>query len=158
VGEGRFRSDLYYRLNVLPLHVPALRHRTEDIPELAEFFLKRFARDTKKQVVGFTSEAIESLLTYSWPGNVRELENAIERAVVISTDAYIRPEDLILQQPGDKDRYTGKTLKESTSLFKKHFIESTLRSNEWNQTAAAKQLGIQRTYLSRLIKELDISK
>jgi Nif-specific regulatory protein len=160
VEEGTFRNDLYYRLNVLPLHIPALRHRREDIPDLAHFFLQRFRRETKKTVRGFTDSAMETLLSYTWPGNVRELENAVERAVVITQDELISPSDLVLHRADQnaEDRYTATTLKESITLFKKHFIENQLRSHNWNQTVTAKVLGIQRTYLSRLIKELNITR
>ncbi|MFW5783824.1 MAG: sigma-54 interaction domain-containing protein [Spirochaetota bacterium] len=160
VEQGSFRNDLYYRLNVLPLHIPPLRQRQEDIPELAHFFLQRFRRETKKTVRGFTDQAMEALLSYTWPGNVRELENAVERAVVICNGDHITPSDLILQT-GDavgEDHYAERPLKEATTLFKRHFIESALRTHGWNQTETAKVLGIQRTYLSRLIKELDITR
>lgn len=155
---GRFRTDLYYRLNVLPIYIPPLRDRREDIPLLAEFFLKKFNRETKKQFKGFTTEAMEALISYSWPGNVRELENAIERAVVISQQDYISPETFILNTHSrrQEDEHSGKTLKEATNSFKKHFIQQALSINRWNQTNTARVLGIQRTYLSRLIKELDI--
>jgi Nif-specific regulatory protein len=158
VDEGKFRNDLFYRLNVLPLAIPPLRQRREDIPVLADYFLKKFNREVKKQIRGFTDSALEALLTYSWPGNVRELENAIERSVVICQDDRIKPSDLILQ-PTERTRgeeYTGKTLKDSINLFKRHLIESTLSQHGWNQTVTAKVLGIQRTYLSRLMKELAI--
>jgi Nif-specific regulatory protein len=159
VEQGEFRRDLYYRLNVLPVHVPALRDRTDDIPELANHFLKQFNRETKKQIRGFSDAAMEALLTYSWPGNVRELENAVERAVVISQSEYIQPEELLLQggSGGEEAKYEGKSLKDSVTQFKKHFIANALRRNGWNQTSTARVLGIQRTYLSRLIKELQIS-
>lgn len=160
LAEGRFRQDLYYRLNVLPLYVPPLRERKDDIPELIEFFLKRINHETKKQIRGFTSAAIEALLSYSWPGNVRELENVVERAVVICSDEYIEPKDLILSTSGSADdgSYAGKKLKEAINLFKRHYIQESLEMNSWSQTRTAKVLGIQRTYLSRLIKELDINK
>lgn len=160
VEEGTFRRDLFYRLNVLPLRIPPLRSRAEDIPQLANHFLKRFNRETKKVVRGFTDGAMETLLSYSWPGNVRELENAVERAVVVCRGEYIEAEDLLLrtgeEQPGD--RYAGQSLKEAITLFKKHFIENALNANGWNQTVTAKQLSIQRTYLSRLIRELDVDR
>jgi len=160
VDSGAFRNDLYYRLNVLPLQIPPLRQRQEDIPELATFFLQRFRRETKKTVRGFTDAAMETLLSYTWPGNVRELENAVERAVVICSDEYIAPSDLVLQNSAgaSDDGYAERPLKEATTLFKKHFIEGALRSHAWNQTETAKVLGIQRTYLSRLIKELEINR
>lgn len=160
LAEGRFRQDLYYRLNVLPLYIPPLRERQEDIPELADFFLKRVKHDTKKQILGFTSESMEQLLTYSWPGNVRELENVVERAVVICSDDYIRPADLILSTSGGASdtAFVGRSLKEATNLFKKHFIKQSLENNSWSQTKTAQILGIQRTYLSRLIKDLEIKR
>lgn len=160
VDEGSFRRDLYYRLNVLPLYVPPLRERPEDITELAEFFLKRFNAETKKQIRGFSEEAVETLLSYSWPGNVRELENAVERAVVICQGEYIGPSDLVLRtgERGSDETYQGKSLKDSITLFKRQFIRSTLERHQWNQTNAAKELGIQRTYLSRLVKELGIKR
>lgn len=158
VEERKFRNDLFYRLNVLPLQIPPLRQRPDDIPVLAEHFLRRFNREIKKQVQGFDEAALQDLLTYSWPGNVRELENAVERAVVICQDEYIKPSDLILQSQdaASKDDFAGKTLRDSVNVFKKHLIETTLAQNGWNQTATAKVLGIQRTYLSRLMKELNI--
>lgn len=158
--EGRFRQDLYYRLNVLPIYVPPLRERKEDISELTDFFLKRLNHETKKQIRGFTSSAIEALLSYSWPGNVRELENVVERAVVICSDEYIEPKDLILStaSAANEDTFSGKNLKDAINLFKRHYIQESLEMNSWSQTQTAKILGIQRTYLSRLIKELKINK
>ena len=158
VADGTFRRDLYYRLNVLPLYVPPLRERLEDIPALAEHFLMKFSREVKKPLRGFSEQALQELLSYSWPGNVRELENSIERAVVTATGEVIQPQDLALRSTAamEESRYVGQTLKDSMNLFKKHFIRHTLEQNGWNQTVTAKVLGIQRTYLSRLIKELDI--
>ena len=159
VEDGSFRRDLYYRLNVLPLYIPPLRDRKEDIPVLAGHFLKKVNRETKKQVRGFSDASMQELLSYSWPGNVRELQNAVERAVVITQDDYIQPGDLILQPTHrvSQESFNGHPLKESLNLFKRHLIQTTLEKNDWNQTATAKVLGIQRTYLSRLIKDLDIS-
>lgn len=160
VVQGRFRQDLFYRLNVLPIVVPPLRRRPKDIPLLAEHFLNTFKRETKKPIRGFSQAAMEELLAYPWPGNVRELENAVERAVVISDGDVIRPADLLLRRgPADReDEYEGKSLKDSMNLFKKHLIRSTLERYGWNQTKAAAALDIQRTYLSRLIKELAITR
>jgi len=158
VKRGEFRSDLYYRLNVLPVYVPPLRQRKEDIPALADFFLKNFGRETKKQFTGFTDQAIEHMLSYPWPGNVRELENAVERAVVIAKDKTISAQDLLIGDiAAGRDEYRGKSLKEALMIFKKHFIASALDEHQWNQTETAKILDIQRTYLSRLIKELGIA-
>jgi len=158
VETGEFRSDLYYRLNVLPIYIPPLRQRSEDIPELALFFLKKFSRETKKQFDGFSDEALQTILSYSWPGNIRELENAVERACVISKDKYIKSDDLLIHSKGAavSAPFDNKNLKNAITLFKKHFIRSALEENSWNQTETAKALDIQRTYLSRLLKELEI--
>ncbi|GAB6090848.1 sigma-54-dependent Fis family transcriptional regulator [Spirochaeta dissipatitropha] len=160
VQNGTFRADLYYRLNVLPIEIPPLRDRKEDIPALADFFLAKYNRDIKKTITGFSSEAMDAILSYTWPGNVRELQNAIERAVVLSNSTIILPQDLLLSSyPMDNGtQYGNQSLKQAVNLFKKHFIESTLRSCSWNQTAAAQKLEIQRTYLSRLMKELEITR
>ncbi|HPE87885.1 MAG TPA: sigma 54-interacting transcriptional regulator [Spirochaetia bacterium] len=158
VKRGEFRSDLYYRLNVLPVYVPPLRQRKEDIPALAEFFLKKFSRETKKQFTGFTDQAIEHMLSYPWPGNVRELENAVERAVVIAKEKTIGARDLLIGDADTgRDEYRGKSLKDALAIFKKHFIASALEEHGWNQTETSKVLDIQRTYLSRLIKEFGIA-
>ena len=160
VASGRFRADLYYRLNVLPIYIPPLRERRDDIPVLADFFLKRFNREIKKQISGFAPEAMEVLLSYSWPGNVRELENAVERAVVITQRDIITPDLFALDKiaKSAENAYDGRSLKEAVNIFKKHYIRQTLDMNRWNQTKTAKLLGIQRTYLSRLIKELNINR
>jgi Nif-specific regulatory protein len=160
VEKGTFRNDLYYRLNVLPLYIPPLRQRKEDIIELAEFFLKRFNRETNKQIRGFSDNAMEEILSYSWPGNVRELENAVERAVVIAKNDIITPKELLLptSQGNSADSYVGKSFKDATNAFKKSFLHNTLKNNNWNQTISSRTLGIQRTYLTKLIKELEITK
>lgn len=158
VEQGDFRRDLYYRLNVLPFYIPPLRERPSDIVELAEFFLKKTCRETSKQIGGFSEEAIDMLKNYSWPGNVRELENVVERAVVLAKETRIERSDLLLHSDSFDidDVYTGKSLKEAVNHFKRNFIRTVLRAHDWNQTEASKDLGIQRTYLSKLIKELDI--
>lgn len=159
VQAGRFREDLFYRLNVIPLYIPPLRRRQEDIPILAEYFLKVIKSELNREIIGFSNEAFEQLIAYAWPGNIRELRNAIERAVVLCTDEQIRPEHLHLA--GDSftgELFLGKSLKDSLNLFKKHLIRSTLLEHNWNQTLAAEKLEIQRTYLSRLIKELGIER
>ncbi len=158
VAAGRFRADLFYRLNVLPIHIPPLRERREDIPLLAASFLRKHSRETKKQLTGFSDEAMSLLLSYGWPGNVRELENAIERAVVFSRDDKIRPEALTLSAGGalGDDALADRTLREALNIFKKHFITKALEANGWHQTRTAKTLAIQRSYLSKLVKELGI--
>jgi Nif-specific regulatory protein len=159
VEKGEFRSDLYYRLNVLPIYIPPLRQRPEDIPELADFFLKKYRAETKKQFAGFSSEAMEEMLSYSWPGNVRELQNCIERACVIGKDEWIQKKDLFIKDTPyieEPSSESGRNLKAAINTFKVHYIQKALEENNWNQTETAKALDIQRTYLSRLIKELSI--
>lgn len=165
VQDGTFRSDLYYRLNVLPLYIPPLRQRKEDLEPLAMFFCRKFSVETKKNFTGFSSDAIDLLYNYYWPGNIRELENTVERACVLGTPPYITPQDMHLNVKGsvedtiadsvaedDSDR----TLKTAINKFKKAYITKILSENGWNQTEAGKILGIQRTYVSRLMNELGI--
>jgi Nif-specific regulatory protein len=157
VEKGEFRGDLYYRLNVLPLYIPPLRQRSEDIPALAEFFLKKYMVDAKKQFEGFSGEAMEAMLAYSWPGNIRELENCVERACVIGKTTVIQREDLFLDTPSSPLEQEGnRNLKTAINTFKAYFIKKVLQENNGNQTETAKALDIQRTYLSRLIKEFGI--
>jgi Nif-specific regulatory protein len=157
VEKGEFRSDLYYRLNVLPIYIPPLRQRPEDIPELADFFLKKFMRETKKQFEGFSNEAIETMLSYAWPGNIRELENCVERACVIGKNKWIQQADLFLKSSAASAEGGDRSLKAAINTFKARYIRKVLEENSWNQTEAAKALDIQRTYLSRLIRELEIA-
>jgi len=158
VEREEFRSDLYYRLNVLPLQIPPLRRHTEDIPELARFFLSKYMQANKKRFEGFLENAIEAMLAYSWPGNIRELENCIERACVIAGGSWIGQDDLFPQAGTGEMRTQTKNqnLKTAVNVFKTNFIRKVLDENAWNQTEAAKALDIQRTYLSKLIKELNI--
>jgi len=158
VQKGQFRSDLYYRLNVLPVYIPPLRQRPEDILELAQFFLKVFMRETKKQFDGFSQDALEAMLSYSWPGNVRELQNCIERACVMGKNRLVGRGDLFFKPENDSSgEATERNLKNAVNLFKANFIRRVLEENNWNQTEASRALAIQRTYLSRLIKELNIN-
>ncbi|MDR3145425.1 MAG: sigma 54-interacting transcriptional regulator [Treponema sp.] len=158
VEKKLFRSDLYYRLNVLPLYSPPLRQRPDDIPELASFFLKKITAQTGKQFEGFSTGAMEAMLSYSWPGNVRELENCVERACVIGKNKLIQREDLFLNAQAEIPAAGegGRNLKDAINSFKAQFIRRVLEENNWNQTESARDLDIQRTYLSRLVKELDI--
>lgn len=160
IEQGKFRQDLYYRLNVFPMEIPPLRERREDILEIAGHVLQKVNRTLNKKIQGFSDEAVDALLSYSWPGNVRELENVVERGVVIARDLYLSPADLMIHnaESTTNEVYRDKTLKDAINIFKKHFITSILEKSNWKQTTAAKQLGIQRTYLSKLIKELEIDK
>ncbi len=160
VNQGKFRQDLYYRLAVLPLEMPPLRERPEDIEALARFFLAGYSRGNSDIPNEFSLEALEVLLSYRWPGNVRELQNAVERAVITAKGKMvINPGDLALPgQLNDETDYKGKNLKDSVTLFKRNFVREVLSAHGGNQTQAADALGIQRTYLSRMIKELNIDR
>ncbi|GMO42811.1 MAG: sigma 54-interacting transcriptional regulator [Termitinemataceae bacterium] len=159
IQEGGFRKDLYYRLNVLPLFIPPLRQRTEDIRDLAVFFLHKIEGDMKKHFKGFSDEAMEAMIAYSWHGNIRELQNCVERSCVICKTDTIEKQDLLISTTNDyngRDGIVKCDLKTALDSFKARFIRSALEANKWNQTETAKVLDIQRTYLSRLLKELNI--
>jgi Nif-specific regulatory protein len=158
VKEGRFREDLYYRLNIVSIQMPALRERKEDIPELAEYFLEEFRRERGLPNLILSDEAVQRMRKYDWPGNIRELRNAIERAVVMGDDKKIRSEDLPIfnSQSCDSGLEVGLTLKEALNRFKKEFITLNLEHTGGNRSQAAKIMGIQRTYLSRLISKFGL--
>ena len=164
IKQGTFRSDLFFRLNVLPITVPPLRRRQGDIEPLADFFRKKFSVETKKNFTGFSEEALRLLHTYSWPGNIRELENSIERACVLGTPPLIEAANLRINSAelaeGVPLRVNtgGKPapLKDALFRFKKEYVTNVLEQTGWNQTEAAKLLDVQRTYVSRLMHELSI--
>ncbi|MBK5144349.1 sigma 54-interacting transcriptional regulator [Budviciaceae bacterium BWR-B9] len=157
VEAGKFRQDLYYRLNVVTVDAPALRERREDIPPLAMHFLEKFAQRNRKSVKGFTPQAMDMLLKYSWPGNVRELENTIERAVILLTGDFISEKELPLsihqfaeEHPHSLD--LDKPI-QPLELVEKEAILTALEKTGGNKTEAAKQLGITRkTLLAKLQK------
>ncbi len=158
VKEGRFRGDLFFRLNVVSLTLPPLRERAEDIPLLANHFLARFGQQMRKPAASFSSRTMEILQKYSWPGNVRELANAVERAVVLALEHEITPDLLppLLAEKSPEEITAGMPLDEALLKFKKQFIVKTLELTDGNQSKAADILNIQRTYLSKLIKELGL--
>ena len=158
VTEGRFREDLYYRLNVVQIHMPPIRERKEDIPLLAEYFLDIFKRDRVVSNMTISKKAMNAMIQYDWPGNVREMKNAIERAVVMGNGGAVMPEDLpqFAAKPSYPGMKVGLTLKEATDMFKKEFIALNLRHTGGNRSVAAKTMNIQRTYLSRLISRYDL--
>ncbi|PYS94780.1 MAG: hypothetical protein DMF50_11510 [Acidobacteria bacterium] len=144
IKEGRFREDLYYRLNVVNLLVPPLRERIEDILPLAEHFLKAFARELRRRVNSFSAESVKRLQEYRWPGNVRELENTVERAVLMCEGESIRPVDLTLL---DREHTVGMTPQLAADLLNLEQLEKTalleaLKRSNWIQKEAAKLLGI----------------
>ena len=149
-----FREDLYYRLNVITFQMPSLRDRKEDIPLLAEHFLRRFSQETNKPVDKISREAIDEMMLYEWPGNVRELENAIERAVVVGKERDVRPEDLPFRCSDDPNFIPQNALKD----IEKTHIKKMLDNNQWNIAKSSKILGIDRTTLYSKIKRYNIKK
>jgi Nif-specific regulatory protein len=156
--EGRFREDLYYRLNVVQIQVPSLRERREDIPRLAKYFLDIFNQERGLPHLTISDKAITRMIQYDWPGNVRELRNAIERAVVMGNDHEIMPEHLPISSPGGSKSglELGLTLRQALNAFKRDFIKLNLNHTSGNRTEAARIMGIQRTYLSRMITKLGL--
>jgi two-component system response regulator HydG len=158
VKTGEFREDLFYRLNVIPIDLPSLRKRSNDIPLLARHFLSRFASEQGKSLQGFSSEAMRLLLDYSWPGNVRELENAIEHAAVLAKGRHIDVIDLPSQlrhaEINDNDRVPRTTILEN----EKKLLEEVLEDCGWNKKEAAIRLGISRSTLYGKLKKYRISK
>lgn len=156
VHEKLFRKDLYYRVNVINIKLPSLRERREDIPDLVTFFLKKHnaANSHPKRL---KKGLVEHLMSYPWPGNIRELENALERAIVLSDEDELTKESFQFEsyQPPIEVE-VGQSLKEANDAFRQSYISNTLQSTAGNRTRAAKILNVQRSYLSRLIKELNI--
>ena len=155
IAEERFRQDLYYRLNVVQIHMPALREIKEDIPLLANYFLDIFKQERGLPHLTISEKAMEDILEYDWPGNVRELRNAMERAVVMGNGHEILPGDLPIrgQKKAPLGMEVGLTLKEAVDNFKKEFITLNLRHAGGNRSEASKIMDVQRTYLSRLISK-----
>ena len=150
IAAGQFREDLYYRLNVVSIELPPLRERGEDVPLLAEYFLRKFARENQKKTAGFSPEANSFLLKYDWPGNVRELENAIERAVILTKNSYVEVEDLAQENllTAHRQVTSGKKLSE---LEKNHIVQVLIETGG-NCSEAARILGISRMTLYNKIK------
>lgn len=155
VAEGRFREDLFYRLNVITIHLPPLRERKEDIPVLSNFFVVKYTKKYKKEIQGFTPHAMDTLCSYQWPGNVRELENIIERAIVLCKGTMITEEHLpgnIIQYKGDIPIIKipmGTSLKEA----EKEIILKTLQMTQGSKCDAAKILGISTRKIEYRVKE-----
>lgn len=155
VKSGRFREDLLYRLNVLPLTVPALRERKEDLELLASYFFKSFAHDKNPRLTGFSNRAMLAIKAHEWPGNVRELINRIRRAMVMSEGRLITPDDLDLQAP--TGLRNGEALEEARIRAERDAIQICLQGSGSNVTRAARDLGISRMTLYRLMEKHGIS-
>lgn len=161
VAEGRFRQDLYYRVNVINVELPPLRTRVSDIPMLAHSFLEQVREDSRRQVTGFADDAMVMLERYNWPGNVRELQNVVERAVLLGKGPIITVADLPaeLRGTGSVIATTSaghRTLKEALEGPERQIILEVLESNGWNRNATADQLGINRTTLYKKMKRLGL--
>jgi transcriptional regulator with GAF, ATPase, and Fis domain len=162
IKEGKFRRDLFYRLQVVEIHVPPMRDRRSDVPMLADHFLKRFIRETGRKIRGFTPAALHKMEEYDWPGNVRELRNVIERAVALARGPYLDVTDILLSSlelPGTAPATRGETF-EAISLdeLEKRHIVRTLDHTEWNKSQAATILQIERSTLDRKIKSYQLKK
>lgn len=167
VAEGRFREDLYFRLNVIPIYMPPLRERKDDILPLSEYFLKKFALMNNVQVKGFSKEAIQKLEGHEWKGNVRELENAIERAVVLSTSEHIQSEDLPTDDNYPMSSSESSQPKHGISFesekpitldeLSKKYIQYIFDKNDGAKEQTAKDLGIDRKTLYRKLKEMNLN-
>jgi DNA-binding NtrC family response regulator len=165
VVDGRFREDLFYRLNVITVNLPPLRERKEDVPLLAEHFLRKFCAENNRPNLQFTPEALKVMMDYAWPGNVRELENAVERAVVLSSGPSLGTE-LLPEQLFENDSQGGATFPteslDGRSLFeimesceRRIILEMLTRAN-WSQTEAAERFKIPLSTLNQKIKRLQI--
>lgn len=161
VNEGRFRQDLFYRLNVIPIQAPPLRDRPDDIPLLVEHFIEKFKHAKKKQIVAVSSEALAYLIRFSWPGNVRELENVVERMVILSTGDMITVDDLperLLNRAGkarEAERpipLSGFSLSEVVADFEKNLIIQAIKQSDGVKNRAAKLLNVNRTTLLEKMK------
>jgi Nif-specific regulatory protein len=159
VAEGRFREDLFYRLNVVQIQMPSLRERKADIALLSEYFLDLFRKERGATNLCISKKAMDKMTDYHWPGNVRELRNAIERGVVLGNGSEILPDDLPMfdndaKYPGLQ---VGLTLQDAINTFKKEFIRLNLENTGGSRSKAAKVLGIQRTYLSSLVSKYELN-
>ncbi len=152
--KQEFREDLYYRLNIVNIDLPPLSERKEDIPLLAEHFLNKFASENRKEITGFSTDAIEFLLDYDWPGNVRELENAIERAVILAKDSVVSIADL--PQNNMSSACSTAPRKNLKAIEKEHILNILCDTNE-NYSEAARVLGISRMTLYKKVREYDLS-
>jgi two-component system nitrogen regulation response regulator NtrX len=156
VKKGTFREDLLYRLNVIPILLPPLRERKEDIPELVDYFLGYFSAEYGQKPKKITPEGLQMLEMYDWPGNIRELRNVMERLVIMTPSNTVTPRNIILGEAARSDYFTFNTLKEARELFEKDFIIKKLEENNWNISKTAEILDIERSNLHRKIKAYDI--
>ena len=156
IETNKFREDLYFRLNVIPIHVPPLRDRSDDIPLLVDYFLNVFALQYGQKIKKINKATLRALMDYDWPGNVRELKNTVERFVIMSSSDNIDMKELYPLREDKSSFYNCKTLREARTLFESSFILKKLQANRWNVTKTAEELEIERSNLHRKIKSLGI--
>jgi DNA-binding NtrC family response regulator len=169
IAAGSFREDLFYRINIFPIHMPALRERRDDIPALAFHFLKLFRDELGKEVTEISEDAMSALTQYDWPGNVRELENVVQRAMILASDKVVRRAHLghIAEQTWQSDVEAPKNADElkrikkaarekSVENIEKSFVLEALKRNDWNVTRSAEETGMQRPNFQALMKKYDI--
>lgn len=154
--KGNFREDLLYRLDVIPIIVPPLRERKDDIPSLVEYFLEYFSSEYGQKLKKITPEAIKMLETHDWPGNIRELRNVIERLVIMTPPDTINAKNLVVAEPTKEDYFAFTTLREARDAFEKTFITKKLEENNWNISKTAEILQIERSNLHKKIKAYNI--
>jgi two-component system nitrogen regulation response regulator NtrX len=160
IGRNAFREDLFYRLNVIPFYVPALRDRIEDIPIIAAHFLKAFCEEYGKKQKEFSAPALDVLMSYPWPGNVRELKNLVERLVIICPSPRIEPHHLppeLFRGASKSPQKPYESLHEARSAYEREFVLRKLEENRWNMTKAAQVLGLERSHLYRKMRSLGIA-
>ena len=163
IQQSTFREDLYYRLAVITVTLPPLRERMDDIPALAKHFLKRAARMGTHGPCALSDRALRALQEYQWPGNVRELDNVLTRALILCSEDTLEPghlhlADSISHSPGDAEtRSAPRHYHERIDAYSRKILEETLRKHGWNQTKAAEELGLQRTYLTKLLQKRDVA-
>lgn len=166
IAQGHFREDLFYRLNVLPFHVPPLRDRREDIPDLVNHFLDYFCGKESRQIKTFEADAMDAMIRYNWPGNVRELKNIVERLVIMTPDSSIglrhlpaainRPQAADVESGAGMASFTLDTYREAREQFEKEFLLQKLAENDWNVSRTAEVIDIERSNLHRKIKAFGI--
>ena len=159
IHQGKFREDLFYRLSVVPIHLPPLRERMGDIPSLVDHFLIKYNKRAKKQISSINRDVFKTLMKYDWPGNIRELENTIERAVVLSKNDEIEPEDLVYHGISSGSSFLTPMGGKYRSLeeIEKEYIRAVLRAHQWNKSHTANILGIDRKTLLAKIKKYNIN-
>jgi DNA-binding NtrC family response regulator len=161
VASGRFREDLFYRLNVLPIVLPPLRERPEDVPPLVEFYVESYNAEFRKKIRGVAPDALKGLQTYGWPGNIRELRNAVERAMLLAETVILQPGDFTLGGPGSVRLGNGVELPANgidLEQLERSLVVQALERTQWNQTRAASLLGLNRDQIRYRIEKFHLEK